>query len=152
MCRSRVRPPSLAPYITINSMGENEKDGKRPVIKVYSWELSATHDWNPETELLNLRDLSPEELVKWLNSDGTDYYVQCSAIFELICHGCHRKAAELARALVEADPEVQESITSKFSEPVCISMLTTPLEYIPSDPIEFNPKVSIEYIEKEETH
>ena len=128
-------------------MDDTEKD-RRPVVKVYSWDLSATHDWNPETELLNLRDLSPEELVKWLNSDGTDYYVQCSAILELIRHGCPRKAAELARALVEADPAVQESMVLKFSEPVCISMLTTPLEHIPLDPMEFNPKVSIEYIEK----
>jgi len=127
-------------------MDETEKD-KRPALKVYSWNLSATNDWDPETELPQLRDNSPKELVEWINQEP-DTHVQCSAIMELIRHGCLRKAAELARAFIEADPTDEEPIISNFAQPVGVFLLKMPLENIPLDPMEFNPNSRIEYIEK----
>lgn len=119
-------------------------DQENKPIKFYPWSVSVTGSWGPDTGIYYLRDLSPEELVDLLWEPGI--HVQNTAIIELMAHGNPRKAAEVARALVEKHPIVEKSIREGFGD-IADYLLRIPLEKIPSSPSEYPKDVKIEFIQ-----
>lgn len=113
-------------------------------VKIYPWTLSATGLWGEETGLFRLRDENPAHLVPSLWVCGTK--AQNSAILELTCHGNPRKAAEVARALVEQHSVCERSIRAAFPN-IADDLLERPLDSLPSCPEEYPPDIKITYIQ-----
>lgn len=112
-------------------------------VRILPWEMSATGSWGPETGIFLLRDEAISQLVEILWEHGI--HVQNTALVELIAHGNPRKAAELARGLVQKYPVVEISLRRDFGS-VAAYLLETPLEQLPSQPSEY-PQGSIEFIQ-----
>jgi hypothetical protein len=120
-------------------MGEREKLLIRP------WSVSVTGSWSSDTGLYHLRDASPEELADWLWEPGI--HVQNTAIIELMAHGNPKKAAEVARALVENHPVVEKSIRNGFGDETADYLLKSPLENLPGSPSEYPKDVVVEFVQ-----
>lgn len=103
---------------------------------IYPWDVSATGSWSVDSGLLRLRDDDIPTLTEWLWENGGN--VQISAIQELLAHGNQRKAAELAKSLVENYPVVEASLKTGLGALAQI-LLTTSLEKFPSKPSEHPP-------------
>lgn len=121
-------------------------EGEPPkVLLVYGWDTSATGSWSVESGLHKLRDDAPEDLAEILWAWGI--HVQNTAMYELIAHGNPRKAAEVARALVEAHPIVEKSIREGFGDEMAKYLLRTKLTTIPSCPAEFPRDIVVQYVQ-----
>lgn len=99
-----------------------------------TWDESATGDWSINTGLHRLRDDSPNNLAKWLWDNGI--HVEVSGVIELLAHGNPRKAAEVARALVDQNIMFAHKIRAQYGE-LAPYLFDTPLEEMPSCPAEY---------------
>lgn len=118
---------------------------ERKKLTFYPWDVSVTGSWSPDTGIYLLRDETPEKLAEILWKPGI--HVQNTAIMELLAHGNPRKAAEVARALINAHPVVEKSIIEEFGEEMVDFLLKTKLELIPSKPEEYPSDIKVDYIQ-----
>mgnify|MGYP001151105440 CR=1 FL=1 len=111
---------------------------------IFPWSMSATGDWPEGTGLHLLRDESPNNIAQGLCMQGER--VIPSAIYEITVHGNPRKAAEVARRIVEQDPTYEEVIRKSFGR-AAETILETPLEELASRPSEYPEDVLVEFIQ-----
>lgn len=119
----------------------------RPTMLIYPWTLSATGDWDPKTSLLDLRDLTSQELFRELgNPEVKALALTISAISELIAHGNPRKAASLARLYAKQNPGLKQWFHDQDGTAAEL-LFEAQLSTLPAEPKEYPPQVRVEYLQ-----
>lgn len=114
--------------------GEKEKV-RNQNRRFYRWEESYTKAFDKQ-ELIRLRDEHPADLAQAPRPSGTD--LQMLALYELLAHGNQRKAAMVARNLVEQHPIFADSLREGMGDDrVDILLKSNPLK-LPSKPEEYS--------------
>lgn len=118
-----------------------KKRNQPEVLEIPSWDLSATGQWGIDTGLHALRDDSASDLVRPLY-EGETYH---TAIMELVGHGHPRKAAEVARAIIDAHPETEEIMRSGLDS-LAEQLLDAPLDLLPASPSDYKIPVRVKKV------
>ncbi len=111
---------------------EEEPQPQTPIF--YGWGESATGNFGDD-ELLRLRDEHPSEIAQALWNPGR--FVQTQALYELLAHGNPRKAAMVARNLVEQHPICENSLREDVGDEITDYLLKSQLLNLPSKPEEY---------------
>lgn len=113
---------------------------------VYPWNISSTGLWE-ENGLRDLRDAPVQDLVEALEEVDTEMAF-ISALGEYYDHANQRKAAELARAMVQKDAKWKTFLEKHFqsNREVLDDLLVVKLSLIPSRPSEYPRGLRIEYV------
>lgn len=113
--------------------------------KIYPWSISATMEMGygfGDEQLMMLQFDDLEFLADWLNEKS---YGIMPSILEILAHGNDRRAFELARKLVELNPEHRKRFENVMDEATLRYWFESPLDLIPAEPSEIKgPK---EYIQ-----
>lgn len=110
------------------------------------WNSSITGDWDIESGLHELRDLSVNDLSDDL-WNGDDYYVTNSALLELIGHGNPRKAAAVAQDIVRKHGEAKEYILQGLGNDIGNRLLESNPQDLPSSPKEYPKHIKVTMVQ-----
>ena len=112
-------------------------------IRIYPWDVSSTGKYKAE-DLKVIRDYPASELARsvWVLGKAAEQ----AAVFELMYHGNHRKAAMLVRELIKQHPELEEEIRKDYIGELRTYLFEYELDKIPSCPDEFPDPTKIIYV------
>ena len=125
--------------INLEEKPKSETEAHHGPRKIYPWSISATMElgWGfDEDQLMMLQYDDLDFLADWLNEKS---YGIIPAILEIRGHGNDRRAVELARKVVELNPEHRRRFEEVIkSEDALRYWFEAPLELIPAEPSEIS--------------
>lgn len=93
------------------------------------WDKSSTGEWQNADDLIWLRDTHPKDMAEAFIESGFSSFT--SALYELLAHANYRKAALIARNMVELQPECRKEI-ERNCKPVVDLLFNVNLLKLPS--------------------